>query len=193
MKLMEPTEMKLVISREISHISQRLSRQLLPWFEIMKPYKMPYLGGEHTRKNNLQRCKLCPWDFPGKSAGVGCHFLLPGIFPTQESNLGLPHCRQTVYRLSHQGSPRQWVNSRTLGRGAGFQQTLPPSRSFHGSSWVQASGVILHDTVRLVCSHLNPAWIFLDTVLFCRCLMRQLQCAKLSSVQMWHSPGILAI
>ena len=28
-----------------------------------------------------------------------------GIFPTQESNLGLPHCRQTLYCLSHQGSP----------------------------------------------------------------------------------------
>ena len=26
---------------------------------------------------------LCPWDFPGKNTGVGCHLLLP-IFPTQE-------------------------------------------------------------------------------------------------------------
>ena len=43
--------------------------------------------------------------FPGKSAGVGCHFPLQGIFPTQESNPGLPHCRQTLYCLSHQGSP----------------------------------------------------------------------------------------
>ena len=44
-------------------------------------------------------------DFPGNSTGVDCHFLLQGIFPTQGSNLGLPHCRQTLYRLSHQGSP----------------------------------------------------------------------------------------
>ena len=29
---------------------------------------------------------LCPWHFPGKNTGVGCHFLLPGIFPTQGSN-----------------------------------------------------------------------------------------------------------
>ena len=28
---------------------------------------------------------LCPGDFPGKNNGVGCHFLLQGIFPTQES------------------------------------------------------------------------------------------------------------
>ena len=32
---------------------------------------------------------LCPWDFPGKNTGVGCHFLLQGIFPTQGSNFGL--------------------------------------------------------------------------------------------------------
>ena len=43
--------------------------------------------------------------FSSKSAGVDCYFLLQGIFPTQESNLGLPHCWQTLYRLSHQGSP----------------------------------------------------------------------------------------
>ena len=29
---------------------------------------------------------LCPWDSPGKNTGVGCHALLQGIFPTQESN-----------------------------------------------------------------------------------------------------------
>ena len=47
---------------------------------------------------------LCPWDFLGKNTGVGCHFLLQRVFPTQGSNLGLPHCRQTLYCLSHQGS-----------------------------------------------------------------------------------------
>ena len=44
---------------------------------------------------------LCPWDSPGKNTGVGCHFLLQGIFPTQGLNPGLPHCRQTLYRPSH--------------------------------------------------------------------------------------------
>ena len=42
--------------------------------------------------------------FSGKNTGVGCHFLLQGIFPTQGLNPGLPHCRQTLYRLSHHGS-----------------------------------------------------------------------------------------
>ena len=29
--------------------------------------------------------QLCPWDFPGKNTGVGCHFFIQGIFPTQGS------------------------------------------------------------------------------------------------------------
>ena len=44
---------------------------------------------------------LCLWDFPGKSTGVGCHFLLQRIFPSQGSNPGLLHCRQTLYRLNY--------------------------------------------------------------------------------------------
>ena len=48
---------------------------------------------------------FCPWDFPGKSTGVGCHFLLQEIFQTQGLNPGLLHYRQTLYHLSHQGSP----------------------------------------------------------------------------------------
>ena len=40
---------------------------------------------------------LCPRDSPGNNTGVGCHFLLQGIFPTKESNLGLLHCRQILY------------------------------------------------------------------------------------------------
>ena len=44
---------------------------------------------------------LRPWDFPGKNTGVGCHFLLQAIFPTQGLNLGLLHCWQFLYRLKH--------------------------------------------------------------------------------------------
>ena len=34
----------------------------------------------------------------------GCHFLLQGIFPTQESNPGLLHCRWILYQLNYKGS-----------------------------------------------------------------------------------------
>ena len=63
---------------------------------------------------------LCPtfchpmrihWDSSGKNMGIDCHALLQGIFPTQGLNPGLPHCRQILYCLSHQGNPRilEWV------------------------------------------------------------------------------------
>ena len=46
------------------------------------------------RPHGLQPTRLlCPWDFPGQDTGVGCYFLLQGIFPTQGSNPGLLHCR----------------------------------------------------------------------------------------------------
>ena len=56
-------------------------------------------------------CKSMDCSPPGSSvrgilrARVGCHFLLQGIFPTQGWNLGLLHCRQILYCLSHRGSP----------------------------------------------------------------------------------------
>ena len=60
-------------------------------------------------------------DFPGKNTGVGCRFLLQEIFPTQGLNPGLPHCRQTLYCLSHQGSlmvmgnaPESHLNSKEI-------------------------------------------------------------------------------
>ena len=45
-------------------------------------------------------------DSPGQNTGVGCLSLLQGIFPTQESNWGLLHCRRVLYQLNHQGSPQ---------------------------------------------------------------------------------------
>ena len=66
-------------------------------------------GKEIVKVKLLSRVRLfaTPWtvarpgssghgDFPGKNTGVGCHFLLQGIFPTQGSNPVLTHCRQTL-------------------------------------------------------------------------------------------------
>ena len=52
-----------------------------------------------------------PWNSPGQNTGVGRLSLLQGIFPTQGSSPGLPHCRWILYQLSHKGSPRilEWV------------------------------------------------------------------------------------
>ena len=56
---------------------------------------------------------LCPWGFSRREYWSGLPCLPPGIFPTQGSNPGLPHCRRILYCLSHQGSLRimEWVAS----------------------------------------------------------------------------------
>ena len=53
----------------------------------------------------------CPYNSPSQNTGVASHSLLQGIFPTQGSNLGLPHCSQILYQVRHQGSPSilEWV------------------------------------------------------------------------------------
>ena len=58
-----------------------------------------------------------PWNSPGQNTGVSRPSLFQGIFPTQGSNPGLPHCRWILNQLRHQGSPRILVWT-------GYPQTL---------------------------------------------------------------------
>ena len=56
---------------------------------------------------------LCPWDFPGKNMGVGCHFLLQGIFLTQGLNphvLYLMHWQTDSLLLEQFGKPYRLIN-----------------------------------------------------------------------------------
>ena len=81
--------------------------------------------------NSLQPHGLySSWNSPGQNTGVSSCSLLQGIFPTQGSNPGLPHCRQILYQLSHQGSPRilEWA-------------AMPSSR---GSSWPRDPTQVSH-------------------------------------------------
>ena len=57
-----------------------------------------------------------PAEPPGKpkNTGMGSLFLLQKIFPTQESNHGLLHCRQILYQLSYQGSPGRLKDFKSL-------------------------------------------------------------------------------
>ena len=61
---------------------------------------------------------FCPWDSPGKNTGVGRHFLLQGIFPTQRPDpclLHLMHCQAGSLPLCLQGSPSdEGLRSETL-------------------------------------------------------------------------------
>ena len=61
------------------------------------------------------------------NTGVGSLSLLQGIFPPHGWNPGLPHCRQILYQLSHEGSPTilEWVAS-PFSRGVFLAQGLNP-------------------------------------------------------------------
>ena len=66
----------------------------------------------------------------GKNTGEGCHFLLQGIFRTQGLNLGVPHCRRILYRLSQPLAARSHSHLMgTLGGAIqGFLQGWPGGR-----------------------------------------------------------------
>ena len=70
---------------------------------------IPYSGISEVAQSCPTLCDLmdCAWNSPGQNTGEDSLSLLEGIFPTQGSNLSLPHCRQLLYCLSHQGSPIQ--------------------------------------------------------------------------------------
>ena len=65
-----------------------------------------------------------PWNSPGQNTGVGSLSLLQGIFPTQGSNPGLPHCRGILYQLSHKGSPdvKNWLTGKDPDAGKDWRQ-----------------------------------------------------------------------
>ena len=52
---------------------------------------------------------LCPRDSPGKNTGVGCHFLLQGIFLTHGSNLCLLHWQADFFTTEPPGKPIWWL------------------------------------------------------------------------------------
>ena len=85
---------------------------------ILEPVAVPFSRGSSQPRDQTQISALqadsLPAELPGKpkNTGVGSLSLLQQIFPTQESKRGLClHCRQILYRLIHQGSPRilKWV------------------------------------------------------------------------------------
>ena len=87
-------------------LSVRLSRQEY-WSGLPcpPPGDLPKSGTD-PRSPALQADSLSS-EPPGKpmSTGVGSPSLLQRIFPTQELNQGLLHCRRILYQLSYQGSP----------------------------------------------------------------------------------------
>ena len=84
-----------------------LQARVLEWVAFPFPRGLPNPGIK-PRFPILQADSL-PAEPPGKpkNTGVGSLSLLQGIFPTQESNQGLLHCRRILYQLSYQGSTQR--------------------------------------------------------------------------------------
>ena len=84
---------------------QKLKTKLSCCAVLSRPVVSNYLQSQGLQPTNLRGGS------PGKNTPVGCHVLLQGVFPTQQSNPGLPQCRQILYHLSNQGSSRilEWV------------------------------------------------------------------------------------
>ena len=74
-------------------------------------------------------------DSPGKNTGVGCHAFLQGIFPTQELNWGLLHCRRILYQLSSWGSPPNKLHTlKSLSQGLIPGEPKPRQKNSQGLS-----------------------------------------------------------
>ena len=81
-KIQGESHLKILVSEWVSQSTSVVS-------DSLRPYRL-----------------YSPWHSPGQNTGLGSLSLLHGIFPTQESNPDLPHCRQIFYQLSHKGKPK---------------------------------------------------------------------------------------
>ena len=93
-----------------SPVHRILQARILEWAAISK-----YMYSEVKLLSHV-RLFATPWTVAYQAppsmgfsrqeyTGVGCHFLLQEIFPTQGLNPGLQHCRQMLYHLSYEGRP----------------------------------------------------------------------------------------
>ena len=85
------------------------------WVFHLKMIKMASFMCESVSRSVLSD-SVIPWiiqsmEFSRPEYGVGSLSFPQGIFPTQGSNPGLPHCRWILYQLNHDESPRisEWV------------------------------------------------------------------------------------
>ena len=79
---------------------------MAPWNFAMLLFSH-YVMSNSLQTHGLQPTRLlCPSDVSGKNSGVGCYFLLQGIFPTLGLNPSLLNCKWILFSLSHRGCQR---------------------------------------------------------------------------------------
>ena len=95
------------------------------------------------------------WNSSGQNTGVGSLSLLQGIFPTQISNPGLPHCGLILYQLSHQGTSRilEWV-------AYPFSRIFPTQES--NQDLLHCRQILYQPSYQgMINGKFNPGWTFL--------------------------------
>ena len=97
----------------------------------LKSHEVKWSESHSVVSNSLWPLGLySSWNSLGQNIGVGSLLLFQGIFPTKGSNQGLSHCRQILYQLSHQESPRiLWV-------GYPFSRRSSWPRNWTRVSWI---------------------------------------------------------
>ena len=110
--------MKMINLKPFSRLKWKWSRSVVS--DFLQPH-----GLQPTR---LFR----PWDFPGKSTGVGCHFLLQGISQSRDQTQVSCIAGRCFYHLSHQGSSR--LRFPFIPQGSFLSQS--PATDFPSAFWM---------------------------------------------------------
>ena len=102
-------------------------------------YKVASVTSDSLQSYGLLPVRLlCPWDCPGKNTGVGCHFFLQGIYPTQELNrclLSLLHRQVGSLPLVPPGNlPANAGDVRDMGFTTGWEDALEKGMTTHSSN-----------------------------------------------------------
>ena len=171
-------------------LSHKSHSVLFPYFRTPK-VKVSESGS--VASNSLRPHGLySPRNFPGQNTGVGSCSLLQGIFPTQESNWGLLHCRQILYQLSYQGSSQNPTHPLKHSLMAQEDSLMSPagSASFH---WTTSKHRLQLLALKWPVISNAPLWAWLTWGWTQQCLWIYLllfhgsfvKCRQLSVVRMW--------
>ena len=123
-----------------------LQARILEWVTF------PFSRGSSQPRDRTQVSRIAGGFFTSwttgkpKNTGVGSPSLLPQIFPTQESNLGLLHCRRILYQLSYQGpSVGTRLNKMEFPhRGNGYKATRNNKEELYTPTWKDSHDLAGH-------------------------------------------------
>ena len=131
---------------------------------------------------------LCPWNFPGKNTGMGCHALLHEIFLTQGSNpchLHLLHCSQILYYWAT-------MEAQIYSIVFHFKKGKQSLTSGHLYS-LSPSGKLLEEVVYTSCFHCLASCLLLNTINLALFFSWSLTMETLIVKSIWHFSVILTV